>query len=161
MLSKVFSKLTFWTVVFWLIMAAGCVSAFIRFAYGLGASTHLSDQFPWGLWVGFDVVCGVGLAAGGFVVGAVVGFQEEGGGVFDAFQAGAGHAEDDAERVVGLADVAAGIGIAELQRQTSGCLEIRTVMRAAQSLVQHDRATAVVDPMPSMASVSSAPGSIT
>jgi Ni/Fe-hydrogenase subunit HybB-like protein len=72
MLSKIFSKLTFWTVIFWLIMAAGCVSAVIRFAYGLGASTHLSDQFPWGLWVGFDVVCGVGLAAGGFVVAASV-----------------------------------------------------------------------------------------
>jgi len=29
-------------------MAAGFVSAVIRFAWGLGASTHLSDQFPWG-----------------------------------------------------------------------------------------------------------------
>jgi Ni/Fe-hydrogenase subunit HybB-like protein len=50
----------------------GLVSAVIRFGWGLGASTHLSDQFPWGLWVGFDVVCGVGLAAGGFVVAASV-----------------------------------------------------------------------------------------
>jgi Ni/Fe-hydrogenase subunit HybB-like protein len=72
MISKIFSKLTFWTAVFWLIMGAGFVSAVIRFGWGLGASTHLSDQFPWGLWVGFDVVCGVGLAAGGFVVAASV-----------------------------------------------------------------------------------------
>jgi len=72
MISTIFSKLKFWTVVFWLIMAAGAVSAVIRFGWGLGASTHLSDQFPWGLWVGFDVVCGVGLAAGGFVVAASV-----------------------------------------------------------------------------------------
>ncbi len=28
--------------------------------------TNLSDTFPWGLWIGFDVLCGVGLAAGGF-----------------------------------------------------------------------------------------------
>jgi Ni/Fe-hydrogenase subunit HybB-like protein len=72
MISKVFSKLTFWTSIFWLIMGTGLVSAIIRFGWGLGASTHLSDQFPWGLWVGFDVVCGVGLASGGFVVAASV-----------------------------------------------------------------------------------------
>ena len=72
MISKIFSRLTFWTTVFWIIMMAGFVSAVIRFGWGLGASTHLSDQFPWGLWVGFDVVCGVGLAAGGFVVAASV-----------------------------------------------------------------------------------------
>jgi Ni/Fe-hydrogenase subunit HybB-like protein len=72
MILKVFSKLTFWTSIFWLIMGTGLVSAIIRFGWGLGASTHLSDQFPWGLWVGFDVVCGVGLASGGFVVAASV-----------------------------------------------------------------------------------------
>jgi Polysulphide reductase len=72
MISRVFSKLTFWTVVFWVIMAAGVVSTVIRFGWGLGTATNLSDKFPWGLWVGFDVVCGVGLAAGGFVIAASV-----------------------------------------------------------------------------------------
>jgi Ni/Fe-hydrogenase subunit HybB-like protein len=72
MISNLYSKLKFWTVIFWLIMVTGLVSTVIRFAWGLGASTHLSDQFPWGLWIGFDVVCGVGLAAGGFVVAASV-----------------------------------------------------------------------------------------
>ena len=65
-------RLTFWTTVFWMIIAAGLVSTFIRFTQGLGASTNLSDQFPWGLWIGFDILCGVGLAAGGFVVAATV-----------------------------------------------------------------------------------------
>jgi len=37
-----------------------------------GGSTNLSDQFPWGLWIGFDVLCGVGLAAGGFTLVAIV-----------------------------------------------------------------------------------------
>jgi Ni/Fe-hydrogenase subunit HybB-like protein len=32
----------------------------------------LSDRFPWGLWIGFDVLCGVGLAAGGFTLVATV-----------------------------------------------------------------------------------------
>ena len=40
--------------------------------YGLGGSTNLSDKFPWGLWIGFDVMCGVGLAAGGFTLVAMV-----------------------------------------------------------------------------------------
>ncbi|MHC5051858.1 MAG: NrfD/PsrC family molybdoenzyme membrane anchor subunit, partial [Planctomycetota bacterium] len=39
---------------------------------GLGSVTNLSDRYPWGLWVGFDLLCGVGLAAGGFVITAVV-----------------------------------------------------------------------------------------
>ena len=30
------------------------------------------DQFPWGLWIGFDVMCGVMLAAGGFTLTAAV-----------------------------------------------------------------------------------------
>jgi Ni/Fe-hydrogenase subunit HybB-like protein len=72
MISRVFSKLTFWTAVFWVIMAAGVVSTVIRFGWGLGTATNLSDKFPWGLWIGFDVVCGVGLAAGGFVIAASV-----------------------------------------------------------------------------------------
>ena len=35
-------------------------------------STNLNDQFPWGIWIGFDILCGVGLAAGGFTLVAVV-----------------------------------------------------------------------------------------
>jgi Ni/Fe-hydrogenase subunit HybB-like protein len=38
----------------------------------LGASTNLTDDFPWGLWIGFDMLCGVGLAAGGFTITATV-----------------------------------------------------------------------------------------
>ena len=72
MIAKAFSKITFWTAVFWIIVITGVISTVIRFGWGLGASTNLSDKFPWGLWVAFDVVCGVGLAAGGFVVAASV-----------------------------------------------------------------------------------------
>jgi Ni/Fe-hydrogenase subunit HybB-like protein len=65
-------RLTFWRVVFIVLMAAGAYSAYLRFFHGLGASTNLNDQFPWGLWIGFDVLCGVGLAAGGFTLAAIV-----------------------------------------------------------------------------------------
>lgn len=62
----------FWRAVFAVLMVAGAWSTFVRFYYGLGASTNLSDQFPWGIWIGFDVLCGVGLAAGGFTLAAIV-----------------------------------------------------------------------------------------
>ncbi len=69
---KYLSKITFWKAVAALILAAGAYSTFVRCTRGLGGSTHLSDQFPWGLWIGFDVLCGVGLAAGGFALCATV-----------------------------------------------------------------------------------------
>jgi Ni/Fe-hydrogenase subunit HybB-like protein len=65
-------KLTFWRAVLMLVLAAGFYSTLLRFTQGLGAATNLSDQFPWGIWVGFDVLCGVGMAAGGFTVAAIV-----------------------------------------------------------------------------------------
>ena len=65
-------KLTFWRVVFLVIMGLGLYSTFVRYFYGLGAVSNMTDQFPWGFWIGFDCLCGVMLAAGGFcMVGAV------------------------------------------------------------------------------------------
>jgi len=61
-----------WKLVFGAIMVLGLYATFVRFTKGLGASTHLSDSFPWGLWIGFDILVGVGLAAGGFVIAATV-----------------------------------------------------------------------------------------
>jgi len=54
------------------VVAGGIYGTVLRFAGGLGASTALNDSFPWGLWIGFDVLCGVALAAGGFTVSAAV-----------------------------------------------------------------------------------------
>ena len=65
-------RFTFWKAIFLVIMVAGVYSTYIRFSRGLGASTNLSDQFPWGIWIGFDVMCGVMLAAGGFTLTAAV-----------------------------------------------------------------------------------------
>jgi len=65
-------EFTFWRLVFLILIATGAVAAVLRITRGLGASTNLSDQFPWGLWIGFDVLSGVGLAAGGFTITAIV-----------------------------------------------------------------------------------------
>lgn len=58
--------------VLWAITGLALAVAVTRFAYGLGATTNLSDGVPWGFWIGFDVMSGVALAAGGFVLTAVV-----------------------------------------------------------------------------------------
>jgi Ni/Fe-hydrogenase subunit HybB-like protein len=55
-----------------LVVAAAFGLAIFRFLYGLGASTNLNDGFPWGLWIGFDMLSGVALASGGFVLAGVV-----------------------------------------------------------------------------------------
>ena len=65
-------KVTFWTCVLAVIWALGLFTVFYRFYMGLGAATNLSDQFPWGIWIGFDILVGVGLAAGGFAIAATV-----------------------------------------------------------------------------------------
>jgi Ni/Fe-hydrogenase subunit HybB-like protein len=65
-------RFTFWKAVFLFLMAAALYATVVRFTQGLGRSTNLNDQFPWGIWVGFDVLCGVMLAAGGFTLTAAV-----------------------------------------------------------------------------------------
>ncbi|MBD3297748.1 MAG: Ni/Fe-hydrogenase cytochrome b subunit [candidate division Zixibacteria bacterium] len=65
-------KLTFWNVMFGLIVIVGVIATIRRFALGLGATTGLSDAVPWGMWIGFDVMSGVALAAGGFTISALV-----------------------------------------------------------------------------------------
>ena len=54
------------------ILAVGLPVLAYRFAFGLGAATHLSQQSPWGLWIGFDMLCGMALAAGGYTLAAAV-----------------------------------------------------------------------------------------
>lgn len=55
-----------------LILAIGIPTLVYRFAVGLGATTNLSQTSPWGLWIGFDMMTGIVLAAGGFTIGATV-----------------------------------------------------------------------------------------
>jgi Ni/Fe-hydrogenase subunit HybB-like protein len=66
------NTMTFWRFTAGVILLLGAYATFVRFTQGLGAATHLSDNFPWGIWIGFDILCGVGLAAGGFTLVAIV-----------------------------------------------------------------------------------------
>jgi Ni/Fe-hydrogenase subunit HybB-like protein len=65
-------KITVWRAIFAVVLLSGLYATYLRIMYGLGGATNLNDKFPWGLWIGFDVLCGVGLAAGGFTLVAIV-----------------------------------------------------------------------------------------
>ena len=54
------------------ILLGGAIILTIRFTTGLASTTNLSNTNPWGLWIGFDVMAGVALAAGGFVISSAV-----------------------------------------------------------------------------------------
>jgi len=58
--------------ILWAIMGVWAVVTVARYMHGLGATTGLNDATPWGLWIAFDVITGVALAAGGFVLAATV-----------------------------------------------------------------------------------------
>ena len=53
------------------VAALGVGAAVLRFMRGLGATTGLSDAYPWGIWISFDVFV-VPFSAGAFTLAAVV-----------------------------------------------------------------------------------------
>jgi len=62
--------LTLFNVISGIIILVGLVLTVLRFTKGIGAVTNLDNNNPWGLWIGFDLLCGVALAAGGYVTSA-------------------------------------------------------------------------------------------
>lgn len=54
-----------------IMLLAGVLLA-IRFVKGLGFISHPSQEYPWGLWIGFNVITGVAFAGGAYVLTFVV-----------------------------------------------------------------------------------------
>jgi len=54
------------------IILLGVAILVVRFTQGLGSVTNLSQEYPWGFWIGFDVVTGVAFAAGAYLITFVV-----------------------------------------------------------------------------------------
>ncbi len=63
-------KLTLFNIITGLILFIGLILTILRFTKGIGAVTNLDNNNPWGIWIGFDLLCGVALAAGGYVTSA-------------------------------------------------------------------------------------------
>ena len=66
------SFLTPFNIVAGIIIIIGLFVTVLRFTMGLGTVTNLSDYNPWGIWISFDLLVGVALAAGGFVTSTAV-----------------------------------------------------------------------------------------
>lgn len=64
------SMFTPFNVIAGIIIIVGLYLTVSRFFSGLGAVTNLDHNNPWGIWIGFDLLCGVALAAGGYVTSA-------------------------------------------------------------------------------------------
>lgn len=61
-----------------LLVILGLIPMAIRYLFGIGAVSNLSDGRAWGFWISFDLYCGVALAAGGFTLaGWVYLFHQE------------------------------------------------------------------------------------
>jgi Ni/Fe-hydrogenase subunit HybB-like protein len=66
------SLVTPFNIVTGIILIVGFGITALRFTKGLGATTNLTNNTPWGIWIGFDLLVGVALAAGGYVTSAAV-----------------------------------------------------------------------------------------
>jgi Ni/Fe-hydrogenase subunit HybB-like protein len=47
----------------------------VRFTKGIGAVSNLSDGYPWGIWVAYDVAIGTAIACGGYAVAVLIYIQ--------------------------------------------------------------------------------------
>ena len=60
---------------FYVLLALSLVGMFfiiVRFARGIGAVTNLSDGYPWGIWIAYDVATGTAIACGGYAIAILV-----------------------------------------------------------------------------------------
>ncbi len=59
-------------LILWVLALIGLVAAVLRYMYGMGAISNMSNAYSFGLWISFDLLCGVATAAGAFTVCASV-----------------------------------------------------------------------------------------
>ncbi len=65
---KLFTPVTLGLLI---VIIAGALAVYKKLTLG-AMTTNLQDDFPWGLWIGFNVLGGVAMAAGGFVIASAV-----------------------------------------------------------------------------------------
>ena len=63
------SLITPFNIVAAVILSIGIPTIAIRFIYGLASVTHASNEYPWGIFLGWGLFGGVPLSAAGFVIG--------------------------------------------------------------------------------------------
>ena len=54
------------------LMGIAAIIAIVRYALGIGAISNLSNAYPWGFWVSFDLYTGIAISSGAFVITSAV-----------------------------------------------------------------------------------------
>ena len=60
---------------FWVLLTLAVIGfalIAVRFIWGIGAVSNMSDGYPWGLWITYDVATGTAIACGGYAVAILV-----------------------------------------------------------------------------------------
>ncbi|MGD9807139.1 MAG: Ni/Fe-hydrogenase cytochrome b subunit [Deferribacterales bacterium] len=52
--------------------ALGFVLVGVRFVKGIGAVSNMSDGYPWGIWIAYDVATSTALACGGYAMAIII-----------------------------------------------------------------------------------------
>jgi len=60
------------TIILMALAALGVFAAFLRWIDGFSMVSNLSDSRPWGIWISFDLLVGVPISAGAFILAATV-----------------------------------------------------------------------------------------
>src|SRR6185369_14843819 len=66
---KIFTR-SFFVLLF--VVAVGFFFVGVRFVKGIGAVSNMSDGYPWGIWITYDVATGTAIACGGYAVAILV-----------------------------------------------------------------------------------------
>jgi Ni/Fe-hydrogenase subunit HybB-like protein len=54
------------------LMGIAFIIAMLRYTSGIGVISNLSNSYPWGFWISFDLFTGVAISSGAFLMAAVV-----------------------------------------------------------------------------------------
>ena len=54
------------------LMGLAFITAMVRYASGIGAISNLSNAYPWGFWVSFDLYTGIAISSGAFIITSAV-----------------------------------------------------------------------------------------
>src|SRR5512133_2614912 len=66
---KIFTR-SFFILLF--VVAVGFFFVGVRFIKGIGAVSNMSDGYPWGIWITYDVATGTAIACGGYALAILV-----------------------------------------------------------------------------------------
>jgi Ni/Fe-hydrogenase subunit HybB-like protein len=65
-------RISLFPLILMILAGIAFVVAIIRFIYGIGAVSNLSNAYPWGFWVSFDLFTGIAISSGAFILASIV-----------------------------------------------------------------------------------------